>query len=444
MAGNFFTGLNDQLNVNDKQRSQDEQVDILRQRQRMFDVNSAIQNQRADEEMGMKREAAIRVNRAADADFAQKEKDRAEFESHKNDLKNFETAFWGPQPKLVDGKPAMMQDGVTPATYTRDPKNMADRIDFYKGALDIGRRYARTTPEMLKYFEADRAVASSGNDELLKGVYKGDPNSQAAIGKMLGFAGPTTLREGRDQNGLPEFTFVGTDKDGKPKTVDYVQGLFAIGATGPNVQDKKQAIAVAGRKIVNDTTDSQARATSASAAVIRANRPSAGSADSDNDGVSDKAQAKADTALTKRLDAVSKLASKDTDYSDSFMVAGPAGLGKPTDSFRQSKRVALSTDLVEKANGKGLRITDAEADIATKNKFDDVERAALSGRKYVKDGEGYRPAMPAEKGAKDFRMLPLTQWKIQERNRLWNEEFARQKTAHDEAAKKKSQAIPTK
>ena len=143
MAGNFFTGLNDQLNVNDKQRSQDEQVEILRQRQRMYDVNSVIQNQRADEEMGMKREAAIRVNRAADADFAQREKDRVEFENHKNDLKNFETAFWGPQPKLVDGKPAMMQDGVTPATYTRNPQNMADRIDFYKGALTS----AGSTPE---------------------------------------------------------------------------------------------------------------------------------------------------------------------------------------------------------------------------------------------------------------------------------------------------------
>ena len=434
MAGNFFTGLNDQLNVNDKQRNQDDSIDMLRQRQRMADVNSAIQNERADEEMGIKRESAIRTNRDADFAYAQREQARKDAEAHHKELSAFDspTGYWAPRPvNGPDGKPAIKADG-TPETYTPDPANMGDRIDFYKGVAGIARKYAKTGPEMMKFFDAENAVEQAGNTNLLRGLYKRDPNSQAAVGKMLGFSGPATLIEGRDSDNLPTFTFSGKDENGKPVGVDFTQGLFAIGAN-PNadLQTAKRGEAIKGAAVRNQTTIANARETSAEAAETRANRPARGPADSDGDGVPDKVE----TSMTKRINSIATAAAKDDDFSDSFMVSGPPGLEKPKDAFKQSKLVGFSTKIAE---GK-KDLPDAEVLLAAKEKYASIERAAIAGRKYVKDGDGYRLAMPEEKGAKDFRSLPMSQWKIQERNKLFDDEFARQQSAY-----RKPQAIPTK
>jgi hypothetical protein len=84
--------------------------------------------------------------------------------------------------------------------------------------------------------------------------------------------------------------------------------------------------------------------------------------------------------------------------------------------------------------------------------FDSIESAAVSGRKYVKDGDGYRPATSADKKATDFRSIPFGPWKVQERNRLFNEQFAKQQEEYarrqeaERAAnsKQQGQAIPRK
>jgi len=173
--------------------------------------------------------------------------------------------------------------------------------------------------------------------------------------------------------------------------------------------------------------------------VIRANRPSAGSADSDEDGVPDKAQAKIDAAEAKDRAAVAGFAGKENKFSTSF---GNVGFGEkpPEDDFKSDAITDVAVKL--KSSKKFEGASPQERTNAARQAFDKAEADAVAGKKYVRDGAGYRPATPEDKGARDFGSIPFSPWKIQERNRLWKEEWAGQQARARQAGAK--QAIPTK
>jgi hypothetical protein len=405
MAENFFTGLTGAIQQNAKQRNNDDYIDLMRERQLSSEMQNAVSNKRADEEMGMRREEAVRRNRALDFDFNQKEEQARRVNDYRAESSQFAKNFWTPTPVLnADGTPVLDETGA-PKMNRRDPNNYRDQFNFYSGIADIAHKYNGVDPVTYGKFLIDKKnLEDQGRTQVFEKSLQRDPGALAEVGAAVGLTGGVNVVSKKDKYGLPMFVFIGKDKDGKSAEVDALTAMSLFGA--PNAKNPaaaERAQTKEGIEIGFRDRQVSAQEKSAAASMVGAlNRGRRGGGDDgDEDG---PLTGKAFRTEAERIQ--DNYGGKVT-FSNSF---GQTSFDdKPMkDQFAEEKRTSMALDFLRNgiARPDGSRAyfgSGSEAMRAANTLFEKAEETALSGISFkLEKGRGWSVVSKGTPGSVGF------------------------------------------
>lgn len=409
MAENFFTGLTGAIQQNAKQRNNDDYIELMRQKQLQSEMSGALADKRAaaadlraDEELGLRREAANRQQeestrriRALDFEQSQREEAAQRAKKYTEESSQFATKYWAPEAVLdAAGNPVLDAAG-NPVTTKRDPKNFRDQFKFWEGIAAIGHKHNGVDPKAYGQFLIDRrTLEEAGKTQVFENALRQEKDALTEVGAAIGLTGDVRIVPKKDSAGLPVFVFTGKGKDGKPTEVEALTAMSIFGGNARDPAAGVRAQAVQGEDLKIKRADSDSRRISATASMVSASRRGGGG---DGGAESDESVPLSGKALAAQADKLADNIARDKpSFSGAF---GMAPLDTP-DEFARDRQREIGDDLLRRGvpNGKGGRIypqTAVQAQTMASDLYSKVERNVVGGINFAKNKEGKYAQVPA-------------------------------------------------
>jgi hypothetical protein len=431
MAENFFTGLTGALQQNAKQRNNDDYIELMRQKQLQSEMSGALADKRAaaadvraDEEMGMKREAAIRTQKDFDFRTSEAERKRAEEAAFRNDVSSTYQNHFGAVPeKDKSGNDVLDEKGsVKMRTPSQDdPMAFSNYLREFTGVLA---KHGKLAPDQLKQLtDMKSAMEKDGTLKALQGWMTGAADDANALAKKFGYD-PKSMKMAVEQDPKTKlFTpyLYATSLDGKQFKQDLTVFQMAMGLPATDVSTGANSRIVSGSTMLNDERRTVAAETSARAQLVNAMRPrGGGGGGSGEGGVSSKIYDQTADNIKQMVlpmpDGLSNPAVGDKvpeDYVGKSIVAKYAGLslnkGEATDPLTAA---TMGLEAFQQINNRALEL--------------------VRGQRYGADMQ------PASEGKTWDKLTPLQRQAVLFRERERIDRAMHPSTARQEAIKKQN------
>jgi hypothetical protein len=387
MAENFFTGLTGAIQQKAKQRNNDDYIELMRQKQLQSEMSGALADKRAaaadlraDEDMVMKREAAIRTQKDFDFRMSESERKRAEEDSFRQGSAAIFKRHFDPSPER-DAAGLEIKDEAgnvrmkTPSPT--DPIVLSNYLSEFTGHLA---KSGKMDPGTLKQLTDMRTtMEKDGTAKALQQWMAGDVGPANALAERFGYE-PKSMRMVVEQDPNTKLYtpyLYATSKEGKQVKQELATFQMAMGlpVTDPSAGRNEREIAGARMK---------ADALRAQAAVDSANRPRGGGGGGGDDGgpetggLSLKAFNKEASIFNDNINQAQPR------YSFAVgQVLGPDMKGEKVDEFQKEKLRDFGMRALR--SGAATNATDAQA-IALKT-FAAYEADALKNIRFTQDAQ---------------------------------------------------------
>ena len=386
MAENFFTGLTGAIQQNAKQRNNDDYIELMRQKQLQSEMSGALADKRAaaadlraDEDMVMKREAAIRTQKDFDFRMSEAERKRAQEESFTRGSSDIYKRHFGPTPELdANGQEVKDEAGnvrmKTPNQH--DPTLFGNYLRDFTGHLA---NHGKIAPEQLKQLtELKSAMEKDGTLKALQDWQQGDVKEGQILAKKYGLV-PASMKmiveKDKATNLLTPY-LVATTIDGKPVKHNLAAFQMAAGlpVADPTASDNQRIIA--GSQMANDSLRAQA-------AMKNADRPRGGGGGGGGDDGGPETGGLSLKAFNKEASLFNdNINQSQPRYSFSVgEVLGPDQKGEKVDEFKKEKLREFGMRALR--SGAATNATDAQT-IALRT-FDAYESDALKNIRFTED-----------------------------------------------------------
>jgi hypothetical protein len=407
MAENFFTGLTGAIQQNARQRNNDDYIELMRQKQLQREMSGALADKRAaaadlraDEDMVMKREAAIRTQKDFDFRMGEAERKRAEDASFKQGSADIYKRHFGQTPERdANGQEIKDEAGNvrmrTPSPT--DPVVLGNYLSEFTGHLANS---GRMDPGALKQLTEMRStMEKDGTARALQQWMAGDVGPANALAQRFGYE-PKSMRMVVEQDPNTKLYtpyLYATSKDGKQVKQELATFQMAMGLPVSDPSAGRNEREIAGARMRTDALRAQA-------AVDAANRPRGGGGGGGRGGDDgDDDSPLTGKALRKELTAFDGMLGRDKpEFTSSTVgsITGPDMKERKVDDFKTDRVRELGIRALESGNARSA----PEALAVGKQRYEAIEKEVLSGVWFVPAGKkndsmGWRVAISPERPA---------------------------------------------